>query len=202
LSPEHKKARRQIKQGGNHMKTRRGGCRGFTLIELLLVLAVASVLLSVAAPAMSAMIDSVRLRSVSQAMFAALQLARSEAIKRGGRVVLCKSASGADCSHTGGWEQGWIVFHDANNNARVDAGEALLQREPAVSGALRLSGNSSVASYVSYTSLGHPSTTGGGLQMGTLTVCQPAATKTQARQIVISASGRARTQKVTLDQCP
>jgi type IV fimbrial biogenesis protein FimT len=146
-------------------------------------------------------IDSARQRSASQALIVSLQLARSEAIKRGGRVAMCKSADGADCVRSGGWEQGWIVFHDLNNNARVDAGEAVLQREQALGGTVRLSGNSSVASYVSYTSLGHTSTIGGALQMGTLTVCQPAATRTSARQIVISASGRVRAQKVTLEQC-
>ena len=184
------------------MKTRHGGCRGLTLIELLAVLAVLAVLQKVGAPAMSSAIDSVRLRSASQALFVSLQLSRSEAIKRASRVVMCKSANGADCTRSGGWEQGWIVFHDHNNNARVDAGEAVLQREQGLAGAVRLSGNSAVESYVSYTALGHTSTTGGGLQMGTLTVCQPAATRTSARQIVISASGRARTQKVTLEQCP
>ena len=174
---------------------------GFTLIELLLALAVASVLLSVAAPAMSALVDSVRQRSAAQALLFSLQFSRSEAIKRGGRVVLCKSASGADCSRAGGWEQGWIVFHDRNNNARVDAGEAILQHEQRLSGAVRLSGNNLVESYVSYTPLGNTSMTGGGMQMGTLTVCQPEAKRVSARQVVISSSGRARTQKVKLDHC-
>ena len=148
-----------------------------------MVLAVALVLQSVAVPALSAAFDSMRLRAANQALFVALQLTRSEAIKRGGRVVLCKSASGTDCSRRGGWEQGWIVFHDVNNNARVDAGEAVLQREPRLAGALRFSGNNLVESYVSYTALGHASMIGGGMQMGTLTVCQPHA-KVPARQIV------------------
>lgn len=183
------------------MEITRRGCKGFTLIELLVVLAVALVLQLVAAPTLSAALDSMRLGAVSQSLFFSLQLTRSEAIKRGGRVVLCKSASGADCSHDGGWEQGWIVFHDLNNNARVDAGETILQREQKLGGAVRLSGNNLVESYVSYTALGNTSMTGGGMQMGTLTVCQPEVQRVPARQVVISSSGRARTQKVTLDRC-
>ena len=166
-----------------------------------MVLAVALVLQAVAVPALSSALDSMRLRAVNQALFVSLQLTRSEAIKRGGRVVLCKSASGADCSRNGGWEQGWIVFHDRNNNAQVDAGEAILQREPHLGGALRLRGNNLVESYVSYTALGNASMTGGGMQMGTLTLCQPQANQVTARQIVISSSGRARMQKAKLDRC-
>lgn len=183
------------------MVIRLSGCKGFTLVELMMVLAIGLVLQAVAVPALSAALDSMRLSAVSQSLFLSLQLTRSEAIKRGGRVVLCKSASGADCTRVGGWEQGWIVFHDRNNNARVDVGEAILQHEQSLGAAVRLSGNNLVESYVSYTPLGNASMTGGGMQMGTLTVCQPAATRVPARQIVISSSGRARTQKVKLDHC-
>jgi type IV fimbrial biogenesis protein FimT len=183
------------------MRKQRSWGGGFALLELLVVLTVVALLQTLAAPAMSAMVDAVRMTSATQSFFVSLQFARNEAIKRNARVVLCKSGTGQSCVRTGGWEQGWIVFHDLNNNAQVDAGEAVLQRELAPTGALRFTGNTQVESYVSYTPTGNTSTTSGAFQAGTFTVCRQSAGKIEARQIVISSAGRVRTQRVTLAQC-
>jgi len=175
---------------------------GFTLIELLVVVAVVAILQSLAAPPLAAMINSMRLTVAVNALFSSLLLARSEAIKRNTRAVVCKSASGEACTTTGGWDQGWIVFHDANNNTRRDAGEVLLLQQDALSAGVRFSGNSPVANYVSYTPMGTTSYASGAFQAGTLTVCVPSATQGDARQIVISSAGRPRTVKTTVDHCP
>lgn len=176
--------------------------RGFTLIELLIVLALAALLQTLATPALSALADGARVRSAAQALHGSLLLARGEAIKRNGRVVLCKSADGMSCAPAGGWEQGWIVFHDLNNNAAFEAGEAVLLREAALPATLRLTGNSLVKSYVSYTPMGVTQTLSGGFQAGTLTACRQSDAPTQGRQIVISSGGRVRTQKAALGSCP
>lgn len=183
------------------MQNQRSGCEGFTLVELLLVLTLVVVLQTLAVPAMSAMVDVMRVQSATQSFFSKLQIARSEAIKRNARVVLCKSDNGARCVRTGGWEQGWIVFQDVNNNAQLDTGEPVLQRELALVGALRLTGNAQVESYISYTPLGNTSSTSGSFQAGTFTICRLSTSQTEARQIVISSAGRVRSQKVTLGQC-
>jgi type IV fimbrial biogenesis protein FimT len=183
------------------MKNRRFGCKGVTLIELLVVMLIAVLLPTLGVPAYSAMLDSVRLGTATQTFFHHLVLTRSEAIKRNARVVLCKSDTGTNCSLIGGWEQGWIVFYDDNNNAMVDEGEVILQREQTLPPSIRVVGNSHVQSYVSYTPMGRTSLTGGAIQAGTFTICGRSPTPTQARQIVISSSGRARTQRVTVDQC-
>lgn len=184
------------------MRNQRSQYGGFTLIEVLVVLAMVVVMQTLAVPAMSTVVDSVRLGSVTQSFHASLHLTRSEAIKRNARVVMCKSDNGTSCAKAGGWEQGWLVFHDANNNAAVDAGENILLREQALADSTRLTGNALVASYVSYTPLGQTSLTGGAFQAGTLTVCRASEARAQARQIVISTTGRARTQKVWVDRCP
>lgn len=181
-------------------KEARSRSSGFTLTELLVLLALVAVILALGAPALSAMAGSVRLTSGTNMFFSSVLLARSEAAKRNGRVVLCKS-SGGGCVRTGGWEQGWIVFHDANNNAALDRGEALLLREPGLSNGFRLRGNSQVADYVSYSPTGTALLTTGAFQSGTLTVCPPAATPVPARKIVISATGRPRIFKATVEEC-
>ena len=96
---------------------RRAVAGGFTLVELLVSMAVMAILLTLAVPAFSEAMVSSRLTSVANSFLSHLYLARSEAIKRNGRAVLCKSADGLACSGSGGWHQGWILFHDANNNA-------------------------------------------------------------------------------------
>jgi len=180
---------------------RRSLSAGFTLIELLVVVAVMAILQSLAAPPLAVMVNSMRLTMAVNSFFSSLMLARSEAIKRNGRAVVCKSISGETCITTGGWEQGWIVFHDVNNNGRRDVGEALLLQQQALPASIRLSGNSPVANYVSYTSLGVTSYTSGAFQAGTLTICNESATSGDARQIVISSAGRPRSVKTLVAQC-
>jgi type IV fimbrial biogenesis protein FimT len=143
-----------------------------------------------------------RLTTTANALFSSLLLARSEAIKRNSRAVVCKSATGGACASSGGWEQGWIVFHDANNNAALDAGESVMSREQLVPNLIRMRGNSPVANYVSYTPVGSASYTSGAFQAGTFTVCAQSASAVEARRIVISISGRPRTVRTTVAQCP
>ena len=89
---------------------RRGA--GLTLVELLVVLAIAAILLSSGVPSFVRLVHSVQLSMASNAFLSSLRLARSEAQRRGGRVAVCKSANGESCTSSGGWEQGWIVFHE------------------------------------------------------------------------------------------
>ena len=177
-------------------------CAGFTLVELLLVVAVVAVLQSLAAPSLAGMANSMRLSTATNSLFSSLLLARSEAIKRNSRAVVCKSATGNACITTGGWEQGWIVFHDANNNAALDAGEDVESREQALPQPILLTGNGPVASYVSYTPMGTTSYTSGAFQSGTLTICTQSSSSVPAREIKISSTGRPRTLKTTVAHCP
>ena len=176
--------------------------RGFTLIELLMVVALLAVLLSLAVPALTGMVNSIRLTVAVNSLFSSLLLARSEAIKRNSRVVLCKAASGDACISTGDWGQGWMVFHDPNNNAARDAGEVILSREQPLPLPFTFKGNAPVSSYVSFNSMGRTLYASGAFQAGTLTVCLESATPVDARQIVISSSGRPRTVRTTVAQCP
>lgn len=82
------------------------GCSGFTLVELMVVVAVLAVLQTLAAPAFSGLVSSMRLSTAANSLFSSLLLARSEAIKRNSRAVVCKSATGYACTTSGGWEQG------------------------------------------------------------------------------------------------
>ena len=173
--------------------------RGFSLVELLLVVAVLGVFLAVTGPLVTRLVSSSKLTTASNAFLYSIYLARSEAIKRKGRVSLCKSENGLSCSVTGGWEQGWIVFDDNDSNGQRDLDEAILERVQSLSSNLRLTGNLPVSRYVSYVASGGTKLIGGGFQAGTVTVCS--SSSAEARQIIVNATGRPRIQKVSSIAC-
>lgn len=174
---------------------------GFTLVEMLVALCVVAVLAALAAPLARSFGASAVLSSTANGFLSQLVLARSEAIKRNGPVALCTSADGASCTGAGGWEQGWIVFHDPNGNGTREAGERVLQWLQALPDGLHLRGNASMARYVSFAPSGATRTATGAFQAGTLTLCRPSPEATEGRQILINALGRPRVQKVKLASC-
>lgn len=175
---------------------------GATLLELIVVLAVSAILLGIGISGLTALSGSSRLVSATNELVSSLHLARSEAIKRNSRVVMCTSATGTSCAASGGWQQGWLVFHDPNNNAVLDANETVILARPFFPAGLKLNGNQWIARYISYTPSGATRMISGVLQVGTLTMCNVSAASGTARQIVISSTGRPRTVKVVLASCP
>lgn len=175
---------------------------GATLLELIVVLAVSTILLTIAVPGFSSLFHATRLTSATNALVASLHVARSEAIKRSQRVVLCPAPAGDVCAGSGGWQQGWMVFHDANNNAQRDAGEPVVLTHPPLPAGLRVTSKGSTAGYISYTPAGDTQQVGGAWQAGTLTLCHASASPDAARQVVIYRTGRPRTAKISLAACP
>ena len=175
--------------------------RGFTLVEMLIVVCIMGILSGVAFPYLGTLVDSIRMRSIANEFLSSMILARSEAIKRNGRVALCKSADGSACANTGHWEQGWIVFHDADNDGIADAGEQLIQRVQALPAGFRLSGNPPVSRYISFSPIGKTRTVGGAFQAGTVTLCKSAGRSSEGREIVLNKVGRMRVNKIAVAEC-
>ena len=99
--------------------------RGFTLVEMMVVVALTAILLSIAAPGMSQLLESQRLRSLAFDLISDLTLARNESLKRSARVSM-RPTNDRD------WSAGWRVFVESN-------GEIVRQRSPA-GGGLSVSG--------------------------------------------------------------
>lgn len=105
---------------------------GFTLIELMVVLAVLSILMFVAIPGFTTFVAEGRLDTAKDKLVSSVSLARSEAIKRGERVVVCRSNNaGTGCAGTStsngnaDWSAGWLIFVDEDQNNAVGAGELI-----------------------------------------------------------------------------
>ncbi len=101
---------------------------GFTLVELITTLTVMVALLATGVPAMQKFSASQKMMVAVNTMASHLHLARSEAIKRGLRAVLCPSLDGESCSESMQWQQGFILFADENANKKRDTGEELLRQ--------------------------------------------------------------------------
>lgn len=131
--------------------------KGFTLLELLVTIAIAAVIMGIAVPGFMTAIKNNRLTATVNDFVAALNIARSEAVKRGYRVSVCVSSDGATCAAAGvSWDQGWLVFADANNNNTFDAAEAPpLKVFAGVSGRqITIVGSTVVQSRVTYSQTG------------------------------------------------
>jgi type IV fimbrial biogenesis protein FimT len=169
---------------------------GFTLIELMVTVAMVAVTLTLGVPSFRELIQNNRMAAQANDFLASLNFARSEAVKRGVRVTLCKSANSSSCTTSGNWGQGWIIFVDSNNNAAADDGAGSILKVHSNLGASTLVGNTNIADYVSYVSSGSTQLTTGALQAGTLTLC-PGTSGSTGRSIAISTTGRARVSQTT-----
>jgi type IV fimbrial biogenesis protein FimT len=100
---------------------------GYTLGELLITMSIVGILASVAVPGMQNVVLNNRRVSVSNDMAYSIQLARSEAITRNQRVIVCASENGSTCASASDWTDGWIAFNDANGDkAPGGTGESIL----------------------------------------------------------------------------
>lgn len=110
---------------------------GFTVIEVLVVVAILGVLAALAAPSFRPIIEKWRVQQAVESMRSTLYYARSEAIKRGGRITVLKNTLTSECpqaSTTQEWGCGWMVFVDTNDNGTRQTSEEILQTVPTPSG--------------------------------------------------------------------
>ena len=99
--------------------------RGFSLLELMIAIAITAFLAVAAAPALNYLISYGALNNARTQINSALQLARSEAIRRGERVRISPlSATASDSNEFG---TGLVVWFDNDNDNSYDAGEEIFE---------------------------------------------------------------------------
>ena len=104
---------------------------GLTLVEVLVTLAIVALLMTLAVPSFKPMLDRWRVKQSLGALTDTIRLARSEAIKRGGNVMIQKLPNNTDgctlAAAAGEWGCGWRVFVDSDGSGSYTAGDVILQ---------------------------------------------------------------------------
>jgi type IV fimbrial biogenesis protein FimT len=123
------------------------------MVEMMTVLLIAAAMLAIGVPSFNGLVQSQRITTTVNNFFAAVNLTRSEAIRRGIRVDLVP-ADGAD------WANGWQVLIDRNGNQRADPGERIIFSHGPVSKdiAIKSSFTDSKSLYLAYSPTGRTRT--------------------------------------------
>ena len=167
------------------------------LVEIAIALAIAGLLVVMAAPPFHDWLASYQLANHAQRLAESMTRARTEAVRSGHRVNLCKSADRRRCDDQGSWNAGFVVFVDVNRNRKIDADEQVIEADGPAPRGISVSANRPVDDYVSYTGLGQARMLNGALQMGTFVVCRPGQ---RALHVVLANTGRVRVER-TPDRC-
>ncbi|RFA30393.1 hypothetical protein CAI21_07055 [Alkalilimnicola ehrlichii] len=131
--------------------TRISDQQGVTLIEVMTALVVLAILLSTAVPALGRLRADNQLVAVLNLFSGSMQLARSQAVTRSVRTVLCPSDNGSACADVPYWELGWIGFEDPSGSGdcgaplgadRCDDGGRLFLVQSALDNSVTLRANS------------------------------------------------------------
>jgi type IV fimbrial biogenesis protein FimT len=110
---------------------------GFTLLEFMFAIALLAVLVGLGVPGLTDFVRSSRMSGAANDIITDFAYARSEAVKRGVPVTLCKSQDGAACDDDDEDPfNRWIIFVDdadpgvveaTDGNGVVDADEPILR---------------------------------------------------------------------------
>jgi type IV fimbrial biogenesis protein FimT len=138
----------------NSFRIIRHRTRGFTLIELAVALSIAVILFTIAVPGFVGLIRNMQITAATNEFFAAINLARAEAIQRGIRVDMVPAGEDGD------WAKGWAVFVDRNRNLRPDGGDLVLFKHGPVPDGMQITARltDSTVQYLAYNGAGRTRT--------------------------------------------
>jgi type IV fimbrial biogenesis protein FimT len=135
---------------------------GFTLLELLITVALISIVTAIAVPSMTSFTQNDRLTTNINTLVGHLAYARSEAVKRSQQVSICISSDSATCTGAN-FDEGWIVYIDADNNGSFTedtaSGEVILRAQQQLEGGNTLT-PTTFADQVTYDYRGFATSTG------------------------------------------
>ena len=159
---------------------------GFTLLELIVTVALIAIVTAIAVPGMRAFSQNDRLITNINTLIGHLAYARSEAVKRSQQVSICVSNNTTGCTG-GNWQDGWIVYIDADGNNSHSAGEEILRVNQAF--AVTNTVTTTIGNQITYDYRGFASAGAG----GSLLLCD-GRSGPYGKTVNISATGRVRFQ--------
>jgi type IV fimbrial biogenesis protein FimT len=182
---------------------------GFTLIELMVVITVALILLGIAVPSFQTVVNSSRLTSAANEMLAALQTARTEAIRYNLRAMVCLSTNSntatPTCAGSGATNAiGWIAFTDVDKSSAYNSSTDKLLRVATVNPVVQIRGSAAVYQNVKvfFRSDGLARDFNGNVLTGTVDMCIPTNRPSEnTRHVKISGGSVAITRANTNKLC-
>ncbi|SIT69998.1 type IV fimbrial biogenesis protein FimT [Ectothiorhodosinus mongolicus] len=164
--------------------------KGWTLLEALVVMAIVGLLWQFASPGMQQWMAARTVSVATNSLASSLRLARSEAIARQQKVLLCPSRDGLTCT-SGPYHLGWLIRlapNDISGLTAPVASRAVLHYQGPLSNGVSITANGAMASYIAYRPDGQTRQLNDALLMGTVEICLPP----HGQRIVINRIGRAR----------
>lgn len=172
---------------------------GFSLTELIVVIAIVGILAALAFPSFSMMLKESRSIGFANELATALNLARSEAVKRGVPVTVCTgdpTLATLACDNTRNWQSGWVVFVDVNANGTIDTGDTGLKVGQPTNLDVVITPNPSTTKFIAYAASGAPQS-GSALTLAICTGGVSGQTVGVSRSIGITTTGRINITKGT-----
>lgn len=176
---------------------------GFTLIELMIAISMSIVILTFAVPSFSSFIKNGRVTTYTNTLVTDVNFARQEAVTRGEKVILCRSANPTAASPTCGgnannWSSGWLVFVNTDANTTYDAGtDTLLRATAKVAGSITIKTNNTSNANLVYKTDGTIDMGGG---TAVFAVCDERG-EGLGNQLQVSPTGRPRLITPVPDSC-
>ncbi|MCK5813076.1 MAG: GspH/FimT family pseudopilin [Cocleimonas sp.] len=183
---------------------------GFTLIEAMVTIAVAGILLSIAIPSFSKMIERNRISSATNEFMAAMMLTRSEAVTRTIPISICASDTGTSCNGAlDNYAKGWVIFSDCNMDGLITATvtncdfdgngtndkDAIIKVNNGAKKLLIIGGNATTKDRFTYRVSGRPSTLGASFSIG-------ADSSNLKKKLTVALTGRVKLCTIGESGCP
>ena len=171
--------------------------QGFTLVELLITIVIMGVVMSMGLPAFNGTVRNSRLTTHANELVTALNLARSEAIKRNITVFVRRKGSTSQ-----NWSEGWDVFVDENDNEEFNDGtDILLKTYPPIKNNYTLMTGANFDDWVAYLPSGLNKASSN-FSNDSFRLCATAGDTLNSRKITLNAVGRARISRGDVNSCP
>ncbi len=165
---------------------------GFTLVEVLVVLSITAIIVGAATPSFMNIMANNRVAAASNELVTSLNLAKSEAVRSGQTIVLCKSPAANQCDNSASWNGGLLLFQDDNKNNSADNGERVIKLIPASEASLNFSYTGSSPNTISFNANGRTNTNGHFCFNNSYAA-------DNSRAVVITQAGRIRAEKRPYD---